>query len=84
MSPKFTHLTQAQTIDVLRASLLNIGHLLPEGMEVFFFREGEDPRPRMQVVMPDGTDTEYCFTSQTPLELVPVVNALAEIPPEEV
>lgn len=48
--------------DQIALSLKTIGQTLPLGHEVFFFRDVDDQRVRMQHVLPDGSDTEYVFT----------------------
>ena len=63
-------MTDDEKVAVLKASLLNIGRLLPAGVEVFFFHEGDDPRGRMQICHADGSNTEYIFTSHDPISLV--------------
>lgn len=64
-------MTDAEKIDVLKASLLNIGRLLPANMEVYFYHEGDDPRARMQICHADGTNTEYAFVSHEPIYQFP-------------
>lgn len=64
-------MTDAEKIAVLKASLHNIGRLLPDGVEVFFFHEGDDPRARMQICYADGSNTEYVFASHEPIYQVP-------------
>ena len=56
---------------ILHASLLNIGRLLPHGMEVSFFRNEGEPVVRMQHVMPDGSVTDYAFAGHSPIVQVP-------------
>lgn len=48
--------------DQIALSLKTIGQTLPAGHEVFFYREGDDQRVRMQHVLPGGSNTEYVFT----------------------
>jgi len=54
--------TDANMIAILKASILNIGRLLPYGYEITFYREDGDDRARMFQLAPDGTGTEYAFT----------------------
>jgi hypothetical protein len=67
MSGNNAVLTDAEKTEILRASMLNIGRLLPAGMEVNFFREEGDPRARMQIYNSEGTHTEYAFSDHGPL-----------------
>ena len=64
-------MTHDEKIAVLKASLLNIGRLLPADVEIFFFHEDADPRGRMQIRHADGSNTEYAFASHEPIYQVP-------------
>lgn len=66
-------ISDAEKAAVVRASMLNLGRLLPVGMEVRFGRADGDPLPRMTVTTPDGETTEYAFTTHQPIYLVPAV-----------
>lgn len=48
--------------DQISMAIKLIGQTLPAGHEIFFYREGEDQRVRMQHVLPSGSNTEYVFT----------------------
>lgn len=67
------HMRDVEKAAIVRASMRNLGRLLPVGMEVRFFRADGDPRPRMAVTTPDGETTEYAFTTHQPIYLVPAV-----------
>lgn len=67
---------ESQPADILRASLFNTAVLLPVGVEVFIFREPGDPRPRVQVCMPDGEDYNFVCTQFHPAPFAPFVDAL--------
>lgn len=60
-------MNDAEKTAVLQASLLNIGRLLPPGVEVSFFHEGSDPHTQMQIRYSDGTTTDYAFASYEPI-----------------
>lgn len=83
MSSTLPKLTAAQAVDILRASVLNVAHLLPEDMEVFVFREPGDPRVHIQLCMPDGEDLNYVCSGGAPVERVPFVQAMAAPEAEE-
>lgn len=78
-----TQLTEAQTVDVLRASVMNVACLLPDDMEIFVFREPGDPRVHIQLCMPDGDDMNFICERTTPVELVPFVHAMGGSAAEE-
>lgn len=68
-------------LDILRASLLNIGRLLPDNMTATFDRSGGITT--LDQVFPDGSVSNYVFTGHTPIYGIPVVPAtlnLADIP----
>jgi hypothetical protein len=67
-------LTDAEQTELLRVSLLNIGRLLPEGMQVCFTR---DPgcAAVLELIMPDGQTTSAIFRSASPLYAVPAAPA---------
>ncbi|MCL2344293.1 MAG: hypothetical protein FWC58_00370 [Desulfobulbus sp.] len=58
----------------LKASIINIGRLLPEGMHIMFHR---DPgcMTTLEQVYPDGSMTSAIFTGCSPIYGVPVVPA---------
>jgi hypothetical protein len=60
----------------LKEAILTIGRNLPVGMEIHFYREDGCERPRMQIVYPDGTNTEYAVLQSSPLPLQDVALAL--------
>lgn len=64
---QFESMTDEVKAAVLKASLLNIGRLLPPGTEVHFYRDDGDPRTRMQICYSDGTNTEYAFVGHGPV-----------------
>lgn len=61
-------------VDILRASIVNIGRLLPDNMSVAFTRVTKVTG--MKLVFPDGEEQSQIFTSHTPIYGVPVVPAL--------
>lgn len=71
-------LTDLEKINVLKASLLNIGRLLPEGMSVTFTR---DPGTftTIEQVFPDGRMETGVFTSASPIYMVPETEAKISI-----
>lgn len=64
---QFENMTDEVKTAVLKASLLNIGRLLPPGTEVHFYQDGADQRTRMQICYSDGTNTEYAFVGHGPV-----------------
>ncbi len=73
-------MTDLEKQEVLKASLINIGRLLPPGTEIHFFREAGDPRARMQLCSADGTNTDYAFVGHGPIFNVPTVEASSPHP----
>lgn len=71
---QFENMTDEVKTAVLKASLLNIGRLLPPDMEIHFYRDGADPGVRMQFYYADGTNIEYAFVGHGPVFDVPLPN----------
>lgn len=67
------NLTDKEKIQVLHASLSNIGRLLPEGMEIVFYREEGGDKTYMEVTAPTGETTCYGFVGHGPIYKVPQV-----------
>lgn len=67
-------------VDILRASILNIGRLLPDRMSIAFTRS--DTVTMLKLVFPDGQTQTYAFRGHTPIYGVPVVPALRNLPEE--
>lgn len=65
-------------VDILRASILNIGRLLPDRMSIAFTRS--DTVTMLKQVFPDGESHAYVFTGHTPIYTVPVVPVLRNLP----
>lgn len=59
-------------IEVLKASLLNIGRLLPEGMSITFTHD-PGAMTTMEQTFPDGQVVNAIFTGFSPIYSVPVV-----------
>lgn len=59
---------------ILRASILNIGRLLPDNMSIAFTRGANVTG--MKLVFPDGEEQSQIFAGYTPIYGVPVVPAL--------
>lgn len=67
----------AVKIDILRASIMNIGRLLPDNMSATFVRRGAVTT--LEQVFPDGQTQTYAFRDHTPIYGVPVVPAMVGI-----
>ncbi|SAI74600.1 Uncharacterised protein [Bordetella ansorpii] len=67
-------------MDVLRASILNIGRLLPDRMSIEFTRR--DGVTMLKQIFPEGDTQSYAFTSHTPIYSVPIVPALRTLAEE--
>lgn len=65
-------------VDILRASIVNIGRLLPDRMSIAFTRL--DAVTMLKQVFPDGETQDCIFTGHTPIYAVPVVPALRSLP----
>jgi hypothetical protein len=65
-------ITDAEKLAILQASILNIGRLIPEGMQVTFTR---DPgcASTLELVYPSGMTTNACFRHFSPIYQVPEV-----------
>lgn len=61
-------------VAILKASICNLGHLIPEGMTITFRR---DPghMATMEQEFPDGQMVTAAFTGCSPIYSVPVVPA---------
>ncbi len=64
-------------VDILRASIVNIGRLLPDRMSIAFTRL--DAVTMLKQVFPDGEIQDCVFTGHTPIYAVPVVPALRNL-----
>jgi len=51
-------------LQTVKTAIMALGRSLPLGMELFFYREEDDSRVRMQMVEPDGKNTEYAFVKK--------------------
>ena len=60
-------------VDILRASIVNIGRLLPDRMSIAFTRL--DAVTILKQVFPDGETQDCVFTGHTPIYAVPVAGA---------
>jgi hypothetical protein len=67
-------MTDAEKIAVLKASILNIGRLIPDGMAITFYRDPGETAT-MEQVFPNGEMTTAMFTGYSPIYSVPVVPA---------
>lgn len=66
----------ALKVDVLRLTMLNLGRLLPPGMELHFFhQEGNEPFATAELWYPDGSTQVMRFTGHSPIYTVPEINA---------
>ncbi|GBG03935.1 hypothetical protein AZSI13_32620 [Azospira sp. I13] len=61
-------------LDVLKASILNIGHLIPGGMSISFYRDPGE-MATVEQTFPDGQLVTAIFTGHSPIYDVPVVPA---------
>lgn len=78
---RIDHLTAVDDrlkVDILRASIVNIGRLLPDRMSIAFTRL--DAVTMLKQVFPDGESQDCIFTGHTPIYAVPVVPALRKLP----
>lgn len=67
-------MTDAEKVACLKASLCNIGRLIPEGMSIAFHRDpGADAT--MEQVYPDGQMVTAVFVGYSPIYNVPLVPA---------
>lgn len=63
-------------VEVLRLSIINLGRLLPPGMELHFFhQEGNEPFAAAELWYPDGSTQVMRFTGHSPIYTVPEINA---------
>ncbi|MFN3987620.1 MAG: hypothetical protein ACK4KV_19185 [Rhodocyclaceae bacterium] len=67
--------TEQELKMIVQASIINLGRTLPVGAEITFYRDADDPRPRVHTLFSDGSMEEYAFTSHGPLYLVPTIDA---------
>jgi hypothetical protein len=65
----------AEKIRILEASIVNLGRLLPVGMEVRFHYLPDDVMPHVTITYPDGQVTEGRFTTRNPIFHLPKVDA---------
>lgn len=71
------NLTEQELTETFRDSLLNIGHLLPEGMGVSFFRGADDPHTHAEVMWSDGSTTHIVIPGSAPIHRVQAVHAIS-------
>lgn len=67
-------MTDAEKIACLKASITNIGRLIPEGMSITFYRD-PGSMATIEQVFPDGELITAIFTDCSPIYTVPVVPA---------
>lgn len=67
-------MTDAEKIACLKASILNIGRLIPPGMSISFHRD-PDAAATMEQVFPDGQMVTAIFNGYSRIYTVPVVPA---------
>ncbi len=67
-------MTDEEKVAVLKASISNIGHLIPAGMTITFRREA-GAMSSVEQVFPDGEVLTANFTGHSPIYTVPVVPA---------
>ncbi|MCL2524585.1 MAG: hypothetical protein FWF20_07010 [Betaproteobacteria bacterium] len=65
-------MNDADKIALLKASILNIGRLLPPGMSVTF-RHDSGAAATMEIMFPDGHIETLIFTGHSPIYNVPAV-----------
>lgn len=63
-----------EKLNVLKASILNIGRLIPEGMSITFYRDPGE-MATLEQTFPDGQLVTAAFTGHTPIYDIPVVPA---------
>jgi hypothetical protein len=68
-------MTDEMKIAVLRASMSNIGRLLPAGMTVSFSRPADGSACRLEQIYPNGETLTADFLGHSPIYTVPVVPA---------
>jgi hypothetical protein len=66
-------MTDQEKIAVLKASLCNIGRLIPAGMSITFRRDPDARASVMEQTYPDGEVVKAEFSGHTPIYTVPVV-----------
>lgn len=72
-------LTEVEKAMVLRASIQNVGRLLPKGMAIVFeHREGAEGT-EMVLEFPNGSTKHAQFISCSPIHMVPFVCAVDEM-----
>lgn len=64
-------MTDAEKAELLRVSLLNIGRMLPPGVEISFYYVEDNSYPHMEICYPDGKCTLAKFTSHSPVFKIP-------------
>lgn len=72
-------LTEDEKREVIKCSIVNLGRLLAQGMELHFYREdgaAADAPVRLDVHWPDGTATTAQFVGCSPVHRVPMVAAV--------
>ena len=72
-------LTENEKREVLKCSMVNLGRLLAESMELHFYREpgaAADAPVRLDIRWPDATVTTAQFAGCSPVYRVPMVAAV--------
>lgn len=64
-----------EKIAVLKASICNIGRLIPAGMAITFSRRADAAASSMEQTYPNGEVVTCEFTGHAPIYTVPVVPA---------
>jgi hypothetical protein len=67
-------MNDAMKLAIIKASILNIGRLIPEGMSITFYRDPGE-MATLEQTFPDGQLVTAAFTGHTPIYNVPVVPA---------
>jgi hypothetical protein len=68
-------MTDEEKIAVLKASICNIGRLIPAGMTITFSRSQGAAKSSVEQIFPDGERMVANFTGHSPIYTVPVVPA---------
>ncbi|CAM5459270.1 hypothetical protein TMEC54S_03516 [Thauera mechernichensis] len=69
-------LTDSEKQEIIKCSIVNLGRLLADGMELYFYREGPGAPARLEMAWPDGTDTTVEFVGCSPVYSMPMVAAV--------
>lgn len=77
MTASFPHdFPNSQKKEIIKCSIVNLGRLLADGMELYFYREGPGAPARLEIAWPDGTDTTVEFVGCSPVYSVPMIAAV--------